>query len=315
MDILRTLLFVPGNRQRMLERAPRTDADAIVVDLEDAVPASEKRAARVLFRAMLPKLAGSGKPVFVRVNNVRGKLTRDDVMGVVRPGLAGVIHPKTESPQDLRDLDVLLREANETQRPGDIVTIPLIESPLAVLRCEQIATASDRVVALSLGGEDYTAALGARRDAAGAALTYPRQVIATVASAYGMLAIDTPYADIKDERGLIAEAKLAQAIGLTGKYVIHPDQAAAVNAVFTPSKDEVAHARRVAAAAAQAAKQRRGSVSLDGRMIDAPVVARAEQVIALARGSSTRPEARPGNKKARTNPGFLQQCAMCADRG
>ncbi len=284
MDILRTLLFVPGNRQRMLERAPRAGADAIVVDLEDAVPASEKRAARVTFRAMLPKLAASGKPVFVRVNNVRGKLTRDDVMGVVRPGLAGVIHPKTESPQDLRDLDVLLREAEMKHkvRPGDIVTIPLIESPLAVLRCEQIATASDRVVALSLGGEDYTAALGAKRDGAGAALAYPRQVIATVASAYGMLAIDTPYTDTKDERGLIAEAKLAQAIGLTGKYVIHPDQVAAVNTVFTPSKDAVAYARRVVVAAAQAAKQRRGSVSLDGRMIDAPVVAHAEQVIALA---------------------------------
>jgi citrate lyase subunit beta/citryl-CoA lyase len=268
----------------MLERAPRAEVDAIVVDLEDAVPASEKRAARVTFRVMLPKLAASGKPVFVRVNNVRGKLTRDDVMGVVRPGLAGVIHPKTESPQDLRDLDVLLREAEMKHkvRPGDIVTIPLIESPLAVLRCEQIATASDRVVALSLGGEDYTAALGAKRDAGGAALAYPRQVIATVASAYGMLAIDTPYADIKDERGLIAEAKVAQAIGLTGKYLIHPDQAAPVNAVFTPSRDEVAYAQRVVAAAAQAAKQRRGSVSLDGRMIDAPVVARAEQVIALA---------------------------------
>jgi citrate lyase subunit beta/citryl-CoA lyase len=184
----------------------------------------------------------------------------------------------------LRDLDVLLREAEMKHkvRPGDIVTIPLIESPLAALRCEQIATASDRVVALSLGGEDYTAALGAKRDAAGAALAYPRQVIATVASAYGMLAIDTPYADIKDERGLIAEAKVAQAIGLTGKYLIHPDQAAPVNAVFTPSRDEVAYAQRVVAAAAQAAKQRRGSVSLDGRMIDAPVVARAEQVIALA---------------------------------
>lgn len=284
MDILRTLLFVPGNRQRMLERAPRAGADAIVIDLEDAVPASEKRAARVMFRTMLPKLVANGKPVFVRVNNVRGKLTRDDVMGVVRPGLAGVIHPKTESPQDLRDLDVLLREAEMKHkvRPGDIVTIPLIESPLAVLRCEQIATASDRVVALSLGGEDYTAALAAKRDAAGAALAYPRQVIATVAAAYGMLAIDTPYADIKDERGLIAEAKLAQGIGLTGKYVIHPDQAASVNAVFTPSRDEVTYAQRVVAAAALAAKRRRGSVSLDGRMIDAPVVARAEQVIALA---------------------------------
>jgi citrate lyase subunit beta/citryl-CoA lyase len=290
MDILRTLLFVPGSRQRMLERSPRAGADAIVIDLEDAVPRSEKREARVLFRAALPKLAASGRPIFVRINNVHTEMARDDVMGVVRPGLAGVVHPKTEAPQDLRDLDVLLREAEMKHkvRPGDIQSIPLIESPIAVLRCEQIATASDRVVALSLGGEDYTAALGAPRDAGGVSLAYARQVLATVAAAYGMLAIDTPYTDIKDERGLVVEAKLARAMGFGGKYLIHPDQAAPVNAVFSPSKDEIAYARRVVAAAAQAAKQRRGSVALDGRMIDAPIVARAQQVLALADGIGDR---------------------------
>jgi citrate lyase subunit beta/citryl-CoA lyase len=284
MDILRTLLFVPGNRQRMLERAPRAGADAIVVDLEDAVPRSEKRVARTLVRTMLPKLAAAGVPIFVRVNNVHTGLARADVMAVVRPGLAGVVHPKTDAPQDLRDLDVLLREAELKYkvRPGDVRTIPLIESPIAVLRCEQIAQASDRIVALALGGEDYTAALGVKRDAGGVALAHARGVIATVAAAYGMLAIDTPYTDIKDERGLVAEAKVAQAIGFKGKYVIHPDQVAPVNAVFTPSKDEVAYARRVVAAAAQAAKLRRGSVALDGKMIDAPIAERARRVIALA---------------------------------
>ena len=124
MDILRTLLFVPGNRQRMLERAPRAGADAIVVDLEDAVPKAEKRTARALVRALLPKLAAHGHPVFVRVNNVHSGLARDDVMAVVRPGLSGVVHPKTDAPQDLRDLDVLLREAEIKYkiRPGDIRT-------------------------------------------------------------------------------------------------------------------------------------------------------------------------------------------------
>ncbi len=284
MDILRTLLFVPGNRQRMLERAPRAGADAIVIDLEDAVPRSEKRTARTLVRAAFPKLVASGIPIFVRVNNIHTGLARDDVMAVVRPGLAGIVHPKTDAPQDLRDLDVLLREAElkHRVRPGDIRTIPLIESPIAVLRCEAIALASDRIVALSLGGEDYTAALGVKRDAGGAALAHARNVIATVAAAYGMFAIDTPYAGIKDEPGLVAEARLAQAIGFKGKYLIHPDQAAPVNAVFSPSNDEVAYARRVIAAAALARKQRRGAVALDGAMVDAPIVARAEQVIALA---------------------------------
>src|SRR5438874_12681324 len=126
MDILRTLLFVPANRPRMLERAPRAGADGIVIDLEDAVPPGEKRVARPAVRAALPKLASAGHPIFVRINNVRGKFARDDLMAVVRPGLAGVIHPKTEHPQDLRDLDVLLREAEVKYkvRPGDIRTIP-----------------------------------------------------------------------------------------------------------------------------------------------------------------------------------------------
>ena len=302
MNTLRTLLFVPGNRQRMLERASRAGADAIVVDLEDAVPRDEKRAARTRVRTMLPRLAASGLPVFVRINNVRSGLARDDLMAVVRPGLAGIVHPKTGAAQDLRDLDVLLREAElkHKVRPGDIRTMPLIESPIAVLRCEQIVQASDRVLALSLGGEDYTAALGAKRDDAGAALAYARGVIATVAAAYGMPAIDTPYPDISDERGLVAEAKLAHAVGFNGKYIIHPDQAAAVNAVFTPSKDEVAHAHRIVAAALAARKQRRGVVTLDGAMIDAPIVERARGVIALAaRIAENEPQATVAGKQTR----------------
>jgi citrate lyase subunit beta/citryl-CoA lyase len=284
MDILRTLLFVPGNRQRMLERAPRAGADAIVVDLEDAVPRGDKRAARTLVRSLLPRLIAGGRPVFVRVNNVRSGLARDDVMAVVRPGLSGVVHSKTDEPQDLRDLDVLLREAEVKYkvRPGDVRTIALIESPRAVLHCEQIAQVSDRILALSLGGEDYTAAIGVTRDAAGAALAHPRAVIATVAAAYRMMAIDTPYPHINDERGLVAEANQAQAIGYTGKYIIHPDQAAPVNTAFSPSADELAYARRVVAAAAGAAKQRRGSIALDGAMVDAPIIERARHVIALA---------------------------------
>lgn len=302
MDIVRTLLFVPGNRQRMLERAPRAGADAIVLDLEDAVPRGEKRTARALVRAMLPRLAESGRPVFVRVNNIRSGLARDDVMAVVRPGLAGVVHPKTDAAQDLRDLDVLLREAELKYkvRPGDIRTIPLIESPIAVLRGEQIVQASDRVLALSLGGEDYTAALGVQREAADAALAYARGVIVTVAAAYGIPAIDTPYPDIGDERGLVAEAQLARALGFKGKYIVHPDQAAPVNAAFTPSKDEVAYAHRVVAAAAAAKKLRRGAVMLDGAMIDAPIVERARAVIALAeRIAEQAPAAAAAKKRTR----------------
>jgi citrate lyase subunit beta / citryl-CoA lyase len=283
-ELLRSLLFVPGNRERMLGRAASAGADAVVIDLEDAVPAGEKRAARRMARAVLKTLGGAGVTVFVRVNGIDSGLTRDDLMALVRKGLAGVVLPKAEHPQDLRDLDVLLREAEMANkvRPGDIAVIPLIESPRALLRCEQIALASDRVVALSLGGEDYSAAMGIARDASGIGLAHARYVVATVAAAHGMASIDTPYADIRDAKGLEAETKVAKAIGFHGKYVIHPGQVASVNRIFSPSRAELADARRVIAAAGEGAASGVGSVSLDGRMVDAPVVERARDLVAYA---------------------------------
>ena len=212
LDVCRTLLFVPGNRQRMLDRASSAGADVIVVDLEDAVPASEKAVARRITRASLKQLTSAGATVLVRVNNVHTSLARADLMAVVRPGLAGVVHPKTEHPQDLRDLDVLIREAElrNNVRPGDTAVVPLIETPRGVLECERIATAIDRVVALSLGGEDYSAALGVPRS--DDALAYARGVIVTVAAAHRLAAIDTPFPVLDDERGLAREAKLAAAM-------------------------------------------------------------------------------------------------------
>jgi len=282
VDLCRTLLFVPGNRQRMLDRAPRSGADIIVADLEDAVPAGEKREARRMVRALVAGAGESGARVFVRVNNVHTGLARGDLMEVVRAGLAGVVHPKTDHAQDLRDLDVLLREAElrNKVRPGDVAVVPLIETPRAILRCEEIARATDRVAALSLGGEDYTAELGVARS--DEALAYARGVIVTVAAATGVPAIDTPYPAIDDERGLLRETRLASAMGFRGKYVIHPGQVGSVNAVFSPTAEDVAAARRIVEAARRAEKQRKGSVALDGRMIDAPIVERARRLLETA---------------------------------
>jgi citrate lyase subunit beta/citryl-CoA lyase len=266
----------------MLERAPGAGADVIVVDLEDAVPASERRDARKLVRASLPALSREGRTIFVRVNSVSTGLTRADLMEVVRPGLAGVVHPKSQHPQDLRDLDVLLREAEVRNkvRPGDIAVIPLIETPMAVLRCTDIARAIDRVVALSFGGEDYATALGVPRS--DAAFAHARGVVVTVAAALGIAAIDTPFPVINDERGLVREAALAAAMGFRGKYVIHPGQISAVNEAFSPPSDEIAQARRIIGAASRAAKVKKGTVALDGKMIDAPIVERARRTLAIA---------------------------------
>ena len=280
LDLCRSLLFVPGNRARMLDRAATSGADVIVVDLEDAVPATEKAEARRLTRAALPKLTSA--PVFVRVNSVRSGFCRADLMAVVRPGVAGVVLPKTEREQDLRDLDVLLREAElrNKVRPGDTAVVPLIESPRAILDIQRIATAIDRVAGLALGGEDYTAALGVARS--DEALAFARGMLVTAASSHGIAAIDTPYPAIDDESGLAGEARRAAALGFRGKFVIHPAQVAPVNAAFSPTAEDVARARKIVLAAAKARRAGKGSVALAGQMVDAPIVSRAERVLAAA---------------------------------
>jgi citrate lyase subunit beta/citryl-CoA lyase len=284
VQILRTLLFVPAIRERMLASARRSGADAIVLDLEDSVPANEKPAARRAAANAVSGSAASDKAMFVRLNGIGSSLTHDDLMAVIAPGLNGVVLPKVESAQDLRDLDVMIREAEMANgvRPGDIATVPIIESARGVLRCEEIARASDRVMALAIGGEDYSRDIGTDRDPAGVGLQHVRAVVVQVATAYGLLSIDTPYADYGDERGLIAETRLAKATGLKGKFVIHPDQIDAVNKVFTPTTAAIAAARRIIKAYDEGVASGAGAISVDGRMVDAPIAERARALVALA---------------------------------
>jgi citrate lyase subunit beta/citryl-CoA lyase len=285
MDVLRSLLFVPAGRERMLDHAQDSRADALVLDLEDSVPDRQKAAARALARRWIPMLATKRRLVFVRLNGLRSGITRDDLMAVVRKGLAGVVLPKTESPQDLRDLDVLLREAEMEHgvRPGDVRTMPLIESARGVLRCEEIVKASDRLCGLSIGAEDYTYDIGVRRTADGVALQHIRGVVVQVATAYGLTPIDTPYTAYKDAAGLEAETRLAKAVGLKGKYAIHPSQVGAINRIFSPSKEEIEEARRIVEIYEDGRRRGVGAVSLDGRMVDAPIAERARAIIAAAR--------------------------------
>jgi citrate lyase subunit beta/citryl-CoA lyase len=284
MHLLRTLLFVPAGRDDMLEKAPGRGADALVLDLEDAVLPAGKPAAREAARRRIAPLRDAGQRVFARINGIGSGLTRDDLLAVAVDGLAGVVLPKAQQAQDLRDLDVLLREAEVQNgvRPGDIGVIPLIESARGLLRCEEIATATDRVVGLSFGAEDYTGDLGVRRTPDGVGLAHARYTIATVASAYGLLAIDTPYTDFADEEGLVAETRFARDVGFHGKYVVHPAQVAPVNLVFTPAAEDVAQARRIVDAFEAAASADAGAVQLEGRMIDAPIAERARRLIELA---------------------------------
>ena len=290
MILHRSLLFVPGGRAELLEKAGRFPADVLCFDLEESVLPDEKPRARELVRDAMARLAGEGRTLHVRLNPVRSGATRDDLAAVAQTGLAGVVLAKTESPQDVRTFDVLLREQELAHniRPGTIELIVAIESAQALLRCQEISRASTRLAALMLGGEDFTFDMGVRRTPDGRELEYARSVIATCARAAGLVALDTPWPEIANIDGLVAEAERAKALGFAGKYVIHPSHLAPVHGVFSPSDDEVAAARRLLAAWDEAQAKGLGSVQFEARMIDRPIAERARRTIERAEAIRSR---------------------------
>lgn len=282
--IFRSVLYVPGNRLRMLAKAPTLPADAFVLDLEDSVPLEEKAEARRLVREALISGAFAGRTVLVRVNSLPSGLTADDLKEVVVPGLFGVDVPKVESPEDVREVEELLAWAEgRADLPRGTLRVGIgIESPAGLLRAEAIVRASRRVVSLSLGAEDFTFNLGTQRSSTGEELFLPRALIALTARAVDVQALDTIYPDFRDPEGLIREARLARQLGFTGKYAIHPDQLEPINRVFTPDEAELRWAQEVVEAYDAAQQAGLGSIAVGGRMVDRPIYERARRTLELA---------------------------------
>ena len=284
MLLQRSLLFVPGNRPELLEKAGRFPADVLCLDLEESVPPDDKSSARGLVRDAVARLSGEGRTVHVRVNSTASGLTRDDLAAVVQSGLAGVLLAKTQSAQHVRQIDVLLREQELAHdvRPGTVELIAAIESAQALLRCEEISRTSTRLVALMLGGEDFTFDLGVARTRDADELTYARSHIATCARAASLSALDTPWVEIEDIEGLEADSRRARTLGFAGKYAIHPSHLDAIHRVFTPSDEEVTAARTLLERWEAAVARGDGVVQLDGRMVDGPIAERARALIERA---------------------------------
>ena len=284
MELLRSLIFVPGNRANMLERALDFNADVIMVDLEDSVPPAEKVAARDLARQWVPTLRQAGKRVMVRANSLDTGLTRDELTAVISPDLYGVSVGKTESVWDLREIDRIIAplEAAAGLQPGQIKLIPWIESARAVVNVNEMAAALPRSVAIAFGAEDYTNDMGIQRTDDGAEVYHPRATIAIAARAAGVAALDSPYVAFRNPEGLRQDAGVARQLGYTGKFAIHPAQIDPINELFSPLPEDVAYARRVMEAWNEAEAAGRGSLNLDGKMVDVPVVKRAQNLLALA---------------------------------
>ena len=284
MELIRSLVFVPGNRANMLERAKEFPADIIMVDLEDSVPPEEKANARNLAIEWVPKLRALGHRVMVRVNSLDTGLTRDELTAVVSPDLAGISLGKVESPQDVRDVASILTSLERSMgiEPGQVKIIPWIENARALVGAYQIATASDRIVGIAFGGEDYTDDMGLERTDTGEEIYFPRATVAVAARAARVASLDSPYVLFRNSDGLRADAGQARKLGFTGKFAIHPAQIDIINELFSPSDEELAYAQKVVDAWNEAEAQGRGSADLDGRMIDVPVIKRAQNLLALA---------------------------------
>ena len=283
MELLRSLIFVPGNRENMLERAQGFAADVIMVDLEDSVPPGEKVNARGVARSWATRLVKPGRKVMVRCNALDTGLTRDEMAAVIGPGLYGFSVGKTESVWDLQEIDRIIGplEASAGLEPGSIRVIPWIESAKAVLDARGMALASPRVVAIAFGAEDYTNDMGVQRTDDGEEVYVPRSMTAIAARAAGVASLDSPYVAFRNPEGLEQDTAVARRLGYTGKFAIHPSQIDTINQTFSPHPDDVEYARQVVAAWEEAEAAGRGSLALDGKMVDVPVVKRAQNLLAM----------------------------------
>jgi citrate lyase subunit beta / citryl-CoA lyase len=284
MTILRSLLFVPGNKANMLEKALALTPDALVPDMEDSVPAAEKANARATIRSWLPQLAATGIPVIPRVNALDTEWLEADLEAVVAPGVFGISVGKVRGAADIAAISQLIGafERRAGLSPSTLRLLPWIETAEAIVNVSAICRASERIVGVAFGGEDFTFDMGVERLEDDSQVAYARQALCVAARAAHVLALDTPYFKLRNLEGLRDSSLRAKSIGFKGRFAIHPEQVDALNECFSPSAQEVAHAERVVAAFEEAERRGRGSTQLDGWVIDVPVVKRARALLELA---------------------------------
>lgn len=282
----RTMMFVPGANAAMLRDAPLYGADSVMFDLEDAVSLNEKDSARTLVHFALKTFDYSAIETVVRFNGLDtvGAL---DIEAMVLAGVNVIRLPKTETAQDIIDVAAVITQVEEENDlpVGTTKMMAAIESAEGVLNARDIATASERLIGIALGAEDYVTNMKTRRYPDGQELLFARSMILHAARAAGIAAIDTVFSDINDTDGFIAETTRIKQLGFDGKSVINPRQIPLVNGIYAPSKAEIQQAKEVIWAIREAESKGSGVISLNGKMVDKPIVERAERVIALAKAA------------------------------
>ena len=274
---MRSLLFVPGHQGTRVDKALACGADAIIVDLEDAVPAEAKSAARVNAAAA----RGRGR-VFVRINGVHSELWRDDLAAVVGPGLTGIALPKAESADEVKAVGAAIGvlATSVGLDVGAMEVLPLIESAAGVEALSAIARSSPMVRRLSFGVADYSLDLGLSPTADEAPLAYIRSRLSHVSRAAGLAPpIDSVVVEVRDGARFLDSARRARAFGMAGKLCLHPDQVALAHQVFTPGEVELNWARGILSAWREAVARGESATTWEGEFVDAPVAARARRLL------------------------------------
>jgi citrate lyase subunit beta / citryl-CoA lyase len=288
MNLIRSWMFVPGHRLRMIDKALGLNADAIMLDIEDGVAPNEKDAARKNIAESLGREKAPGSPArYVRINAIGHARMDADLEAVVRPGLEGLVCPKVDTPEEVRKVDAILNEKEPKNGldKGRVKLLIAIESPKGLLNAPAIAAASARNIGIIFGAEDFGREIGlpAVREGEARDLIYARSAIVIAAASAHVQAVDGVWVDLNDSQGLLEFARQSRRLGFSAMSCIHPSQVDPINTVFSPTADEIDYCQKVLQAFEEATARGDGSIAFGGQLIDRPIVERARRTIDTAR--------------------------------
>ncbi len=288
MNLIRSWMFVPGHRQRMIDKALGLDADAIMLDIEDGVAPNEKDAARKNIAESLGRDKAPGTPArYVRINAIGHARMDADLEAVVRPGLDGLVCPKVDTPEEVRKVDAILKDKEPKNgiAKGSVRLLIAVESPKGLLNAPAIATASSRIVGIIFGAEDFGREIGLPTVREGEArdLIYARSAIVVAAASAHVQPVDGVWVDLNDGQGLLNFAKQSRQLGFSGMSCIHPSQVDAINKTFSPTTEEIEYCQKVLQAFEEANARGDGSIAFGGQLIDRPIIERARRTIDMAK--------------------------------
>jgi len=282
-QLFRSLIFVPGNNSRFLEKAKKLDADIVCFDLEDSVPDKEKKSARILIKTALKSRSDYNSSIFVRVNSPESGKIPEDLKEVIQKGIDGIVIPKVNNINELKKIEKILQPLEKSQKLKPIKIIPSIESAEGVVNTYQITSYSKRIPAVVFGVFDLLNDLGIeyKKDSEGA--KYSRAKIPIDAKAAGVASIDAIWQDLKDVKGLEKDCKIGKELGFTGKSLIHPDQISIVHKIFYPTKSEILWAEKVCKTYLDSIRKGKGATTVEGKMIDEVHFKQAEAILKITK--------------------------------